>query len=311
MPKAIVCRELGPPESLRLETFAAAPLAQGQVRVAIQAAGINFPDILMAAGQYQLKPPLPFTPGMEAAGDVIEVDGAAQGVAVGDKVIVKMRHGAYADEAVVDAVATDAVAVDLRLCRGRDISRRPRHRLSRADRSRPASARRGAAGAWRRRRRRPCRGRDRQDARGDRDRGGLVGGKAGRGTGAGRRSSGALQPRAVSRCRQAHHRRARRRCGVRSGRRRDFRGQRALHRLGRAPARGRLYRRHRACPHQSVADQGRQRARRSRRRSGAEKPRARRGAFEGAHRMGGGRTHPAEHLAPAAAGELRAGDAAV
>jgi NADPH2:quinone reductase len=79
---------------LRLETFAAAPLAQGQVRVAIQAAGINFPDILMAAGQYQLKPPLPFTPGMEAAGDVIEVDGAAQGVAVGDKVIVKLRHGA-------------------------------------------------------------------------------------------------------------------------------------------------------------------------------------------------------------------------
>jgi NADPH:quinone reductase len=101
MPKAIICRELGPPESLRLETFASAPLAQGQVRVAIQAAGINFPDILMAAGQYQLKPPLPFTPGMEAAGDVIEVDGAAQGVAVGDKVILKMRHGAYADEAVV------------------------------------------------------------------------------------------------------------------------------------------------------------------------------------------------------------------
>jgi NADPH:quinone reductase len=101
MPKAVICRELGPPESLRLETFASAPLAQGQVRVAIHAAGINFPDILMAAGEYQLKPPLPFTPGVEAAGEVIEVDGAAQGVAVGDKVIVKLRHGAYADEAVV------------------------------------------------------------------------------------------------------------------------------------------------------------------------------------------------------------------
>ena len=101
MPKAIVCRELGPPESLRLETFASAPLAQGQVRVAIHASGINFPDILMAAGEYQLKPPLPFTPGVEAAGEVIEVDGAADGVAVGDRVIVKMRHGAYADEAVV------------------------------------------------------------------------------------------------------------------------------------------------------------------------------------------------------------------
>ncbi|HXL28026.1 MAG TPA: NADPH:quinone oxidoreductase family protein [Bradyrhizobium sp.] len=100
MPKAVVCRELGPPESLRLETFASASLAQGQARVAIHAAGINFPDILMAAGEYQLRPELPFTPGVEAAGEIVEVNGAA-GVAVGDRVIVKMRHGAYADEAVV------------------------------------------------------------------------------------------------------------------------------------------------------------------------------------------------------------------
>src|SRR3954462_14768740 len=99
MPKAVVCRELGPPESLRLETFDAARLALGQVRIAIRAAGINFPDVLMAAGEYQLKPPLPFTPGVEAAGDVVEVS-AAEGVAVGDRVIVKMRHGAYCDEAV-------------------------------------------------------------------------------------------------------------------------------------------------------------------------------------------------------------------
>jgi NADPH:quinone reductase len=101
MPKAVVCRELGPPERLRLETFPPAPLAQGQVRVAIHAAGINFTDILMAAGEYQLKPELPFTPGVEAAGEVIEVEGSATGVAVGDRVIVKMRYGAYADEAVV------------------------------------------------------------------------------------------------------------------------------------------------------------------------------------------------------------------
>jgi NADPH:quinone reductase len=101
MPNRIVCRELGPPENLRLESFASVRLKAGEVRVAVHAAGINFPDILMAAGQYQLKPELPFTPGVEAAGDVIEVDGAAGGVAVGDRVIVKMRHGAYADEAVV------------------------------------------------------------------------------------------------------------------------------------------------------------------------------------------------------------------
>jgi NADPH:quinone reductase len=101
MPKAVVCRELGPPERLRLEIFASAPLAPGQVRVAIHAAGINFPDILMAAGEYQLKPELPFTPGVEAAGEIVEVDGVADGVGVGDRVIVRMRHGAYADEAVV------------------------------------------------------------------------------------------------------------------------------------------------------------------------------------------------------------------
>jgi NADPH2:quinone reductase len=100
MPKAVVCRELGPPNQLRLEAFDSKPLAPGQVRVAIRAAGINFPDILMAAGEYQLKPELPFTPGMESAGNVVEINGA-QGVAVGDRVIVKLRHGGYADEAVV------------------------------------------------------------------------------------------------------------------------------------------------------------------------------------------------------------------
>jgi NADPH2:quinone reductase len=101
MPKAVVCRELGPPEQLRLEEFASPPLRERQVRVAIRAAGINFPDILMAAGGYQLKPELPFTPGVEAAGDVVEVNGATSGVAVGDKVIVRMRYGGYSDEVVV------------------------------------------------------------------------------------------------------------------------------------------------------------------------------------------------------------------
>ena len=99
--KAVICRALGPPERLQLETLPPSPLAGGEVRVAIRAAGINFPDILMAAGEYQLKPELPFTPGMEAAGDVVEVDGAATSVVVGDKVIAKLRYGGYADEVVV------------------------------------------------------------------------------------------------------------------------------------------------------------------------------------------------------------------
>jgi NADPH2:quinone reductase len=98
--RAVVCRELGPPESLKLEEVPRATLAPGQVRVAIHAAGLNFPDILMAAGEYQLKPPLPFTPGMEAGGEVTEIAGV-DGVRVGDRVMVKARFGCYADEIVV------------------------------------------------------------------------------------------------------------------------------------------------------------------------------------------------------------------
>ena len=101
MPKAIVCRELGSPETLRLEEFPSQPLKLGQVRVHIRAAGINFPDILMAAGEYQLKPELPFTPGMEAAGDISEIAADVTGVSVADRVIVKLRFGGYADEVVV------------------------------------------------------------------------------------------------------------------------------------------------------------------------------------------------------------------
>ena len=103
MPRAVVCRALGAPETLRIEEVASRPLGAGQIRVRVRAAGINFPDILMAAGEYQLKPELPFTPGMEAAGDVSAIADDVTGVAVGDRVIVKLRHGGYADEVVVTA----------------------------------------------------------------------------------------------------------------------------------------------------------------------------------------------------------------
>jgi NADPH2:quinone reductase len=100
MPQAIICRELGEPEVLRLESFESKPLAAGQVRVAVRAAGLNYPDVLMVAGQYQHKPPLPFIPGMEAAGDVTEVSGDVGGVRVDDRVIVKSR-GVLTDEVIV------------------------------------------------------------------------------------------------------------------------------------------------------------------------------------------------------------------
>ena len=100
MPKAMICRELGAPEVLRLESFESKPLAAGQVRVAVRAAGLNYPDVLMVAGDYQHKPPLPFIPGLESAGDVVEVASDVPGVAIGDRVIVKSR-GALTEEIVV------------------------------------------------------------------------------------------------------------------------------------------------------------------------------------------------------------------
>jgi NADPH2:quinone reductase len=59
MVRAVVCRKLGAPETLRLEELPSRSLKPGEVRVAIRAAGLNFPDVLMAAGEYQLKPELP------------------------------------------------------------------------------------------------------------------------------------------------------------------------------------------------------------------------------------------------------------
>lgn len=98
--QAVVCRELGPPQVLRLEDVDPPEMGLGQVRVAIRAAGINFPDVLMVAGGYQHKPPLPFVPGMEAAGEVIEVAADVDGWRPGDKVIVRVRPGAFAEQAV-------------------------------------------------------------------------------------------------------------------------------------------------------------------------------------------------------------------
>jgi len=103
MPRAIVCTELGPPEKLRIIAQPRVALADGEVRVAVRAAGLNFPDLLMIEGKYQLKPELPFVPGMEAAGDVLETAAGVAEFKPGDKVMVKMRHGTFAEEVVVSA----------------------------------------------------------------------------------------------------------------------------------------------------------------------------------------------------------------
>jgi len=99
--RAVVCEALGPPDSLRLQRMRRRPLTPGTVRVALKAAGINFPDVLTIQGLYQHREELPFVPGIEAAGVVAEAAADVDGSIVGRKVIVRMRTGGYAEEAVI------------------------------------------------------------------------------------------------------------------------------------------------------------------------------------------------------------------
>lgn len=100
--KAMMCTEFGPPESLKMTQTASAPVGKGQVRVAIHASGVNFPDTLIIQGKYQFKPAMPFAPGHEVAGDITEVGEGVTGFKVGDRVIAALGHGGYADEVVAD-----------------------------------------------------------------------------------------------------------------------------------------------------------------------------------------------------------------
>lgn len=84
----------------------------GQLRVRVRAASLNYPDLLMTRGAYQLKPPLPFTLGMEMAGEVIAAD-AESGFAAGDRVVAGTRLGSFAEEVVVDAASARPVPANL------------------------------------------------------------------------------------------------------------------------------------------------------------------------------------------------------
>ena len=77
---------------------------RGQVRIRVRAAGVNFADSLMVGGTYQVKPPFPFTPGLEAAGEVIETGSGVNGLRTGQRVLAVLRNGGgYAEEIVLDA----------------------------------------------------------------------------------------------------------------------------------------------------------------------------------------------------------------
>jgi len=115
MYRAVMADELGPITHYTLRDVPRRPLATGEVRVAVQAAGISYVDVLIAAGDYQVKPPVPFVPGSEAAGIVIETAPGVTDVATGDPVICGGWHGQFAEECVLprDAVTLIPAGIDL------------------------------------------------------------------------------------------------------------------------------------------------------------------------------------------------------
>jgi NADPH:quinone reductase len=101
--RAVVCRELGPPSLLTVEERKDPVPRPGQVVVAVEAAGVNFVDGLFIAGEYQIKPAVPFTPGNEIAGRVASVGEGVDGYRVGQRVVATCGLGGFASHVAVPA----------------------------------------------------------------------------------------------------------------------------------------------------------------------------------------------------------------
>jgi len=105
--KALRVHELGEPEQVMVLEDAPEPLVRrGDVRLRVHAAALNFPDVLMCRGEYQVKPSLPFTPGAEVAGEVAEVGDGVDSVRVGDRVLAipNFGPGGFAESTTAAAV---------------------------------------------------------------------------------------------------------------------------------------------------------------------------------------------------------------
>jgi NADPH2:quinone reductase len=101
--KAVVCNAWGGPDTLALEDLPSPRPGAGEVTITVKAAGVNFPDLLIIQNKYQLKPPLPFTPGAELAGVVKEVGAGVRELRPGDRVVATVNTGAFAEECVATA----------------------------------------------------------------------------------------------------------------------------------------------------------------------------------------------------------------
>jgi NADPH2:quinone reductase len=98
--KAVLCKALGKPDALVVEEVPAPPLGAGRVRIDVHACGVNFADTLIIAGHYQVKPRVPFSPGMEVAGTVVECGQGVTRVHTGDRVMAVLDYGGYAEQVV-------------------------------------------------------------------------------------------------------------------------------------------------------------------------------------------------------------------
>ncbi len=107
--RAVLCKQLGLPESLAIEEIPSPQLKPGQLLIRVGACGVNFPDTLIIQGKYQFKPELPFSPGGEIAGEVIAIAPEVTRFKVGDRVIGLCGWGGYAEEVAIDASAVVAI----------------------------------------------------------------------------------------------------------------------------------------------------------------------------------------------------------
>jgi NADPH2:quinone reductase len=106
--RAVLCHSYGPPEDLLVDEVADLVPGPGQVLVRVHAAAVNFPDVLLIAGRYQVKVPAPFTPGSELAGEVIAVgDGVA--FSSGQRVSATTFVGAFAEQALLPVEAVTEI----------------------------------------------------------------------------------------------------------------------------------------------------------------------------------------------------------
>jgi len=103
--RALICREYGPPENLEIGEWDDPTPGDDEIVFSVKAAGLNFADILIVAGTYQVKTPPPFIPGNEAAGVVTAVGRDVTRFKPGDMIIGALRGGAFAEKSVVSESA--------------------------------------------------------------------------------------------------------------------------------------------------------------------------------------------------------------